>query len=363
MADIAAWIKRHCPNKRRLAQLYSALLFNAHMEGFVTGRIYTGGLKAACAPGLNCYSCPGAIGACPLGALQSSISSGSSVSYIIGIIALFGLLLGRTICGWLCPMGLIQELINDIPVPKLRKSRLTRALSWVKYILLAVFVFALPVWYRYARGLPIPAFCKFICPAGTLEGAIPLLANPNNAALRSMLGGLFTLKTAILIGVIALCAACYRAFCRFLCPLGAIYGLFSRVALIGVKVDMNKCNGCGKCVRNCPMDVKRVGDRECIHCGRCAAGCPREAIAFGLKSAGRGAKPARGSARALRALACCAAIALLIAAIAGVNGGDAAVRPAVEQGGLVSPVGGQPINPLGGKGSTGSGSLVIPGGG
>ncbi len=135
------------PSTRRLVQLYSALLHNAHLKGFIDGEIYQGKAKYACVPGLNCYSCPGAAGACPLGALQNALASTGHRAgwYVLGILLLFGVTLGRTVCGWICPFGLIQELLNRIPTFKLRKSRVTRALSWLKYAVLAVFVLAIPL--------------------------------------------------------------------------------------------------------------------------------------------------------------------------------------------------------------------------
>ena len=259
------------PTKRRLVQLYAALLHNAYLRGFIEGKIYEGKAKALCVPGLNCYSCPGAAGACPLGALQNALSSAGHRAgwYVLGMILLFGVMLGRTVCGWLCPMGLIQDLLHKLPVPKIRKGKATRALSWVKYVILAVFVIALPLYYALARGLPLPAFCKYICPAGTLEGAAGHLANPANASMFEMLGRVFTSKWVILVAILLACVFCYRSFCRFLCPLGAIYGLFNRFSLGGVKTDADRCNGCGACLHVCEMDIRRVGDRECIQCGKC----------------------------------------------------------------------------------------------
>ncbi len=271
------------PSTRRLAQLYAALLYNAHLRGFVSGKLFTGNTKALCVPGLNCYSCPGATAACPLGALQNAlaVSGHTAPWYILGILLLFGVTLGRTVCGWLCPFGLVQDLLHKLPVPKIRKGRVTRALTYVKYGILAAFVIAVPVIYAIVHnGTTLPAFCKYICPAGTLEGAGGLLASPAGDKLFPELAALFTRKSIILLVILLGCVFCYRAFCRFLCPLGAVYSLFNRVALTGVKVDADKCTRCGACVRACEMDVRRVGDRECISCGKCMDACARGAISI-----------------------------------------------------------------------------------
>ena len=284
------------PAARKWIQLYSALLHNAHLKGFLDGEIYEGAAKYACVPGLNCYSCPGAVGACPLGALQNALASAGHRTgwYVLGTLLLFGTILGRTVCGWLCPLGLIQELLNRIPTFKIRKSRATRLLTGLKYILLAVFVVAVPLWYGLKHGLPLPAFCKYICPAGTLEGAACLLSHPDNSGLFAMLGPVFTGKFVVLLLIGLACIFCYRSFCRFLCPLGALYGLFNRFCLVGVTVDADRCSGCGTCVRRCGMDVKRVGDRECIHCAECMAVCSQKAIS--LKAGGITLKAPEGGA-------------------------------------------------------------------
>ena len=266
---------------RRLIQLYAALLYNAHLKGFATGKIYTGPVKKLCVPGLNCYSCPGAVGACPLGSLQNAVAASADrpAFYVVGLLLLFGLLLGRVICGFLCPFGLIQELIYKLPTKKLKKNRLTRRLSWLKYGILAAFAIGIPAWFAFRR-VPLPGFCKFICPAGTLEGAVLLLLHPANDALRALTGPLFAWKLSLLAGILCACVFLYRAFCRFLCPLGALYSLMSRLALLGVRVDPARCTDCGACVRVCKLDIRAVGDRECVHCGDCIGVCPAGAISF-----------------------------------------------------------------------------------
>lgn len=281
---IKKWWAAIRPSKRRLAQLYCAILYNANIKGFLNGTIYSGPSKAVCVPGLNCYSCPGAVGACPLGALQNAVASSGARAgtYVIGILMLFGIILGRTVCGWLCPFGMLQELLYKIPVPKIPKSRVTRVLSYLKHVILILFVIMIPLWAGLKK-MPLPAFCKYICPAGTLEGAGPLLMSSNNSGLFPLLGSLFTNKFVILAIIGLACIFCFRSFCRFLCPLGALYGFFCRLAIIGLKVYEQKCTHCGACVNHCKMDVRHVGDHECIHCGECRGVCPAHAISWNGK--------------------------------------------------------------------------------
>ena len=136
-----------------------------------------------------------------------------------------------------------------------------------------------PLIYAF-KDLPLPAFCKYICPAGTLGGAIGLLSNSVNDGLYAMLGPLFTWKFVLLVIFILACIFIYRFFCRFFCPLGALYGLFNKFAILGIKLEKPKCTDCGKCISTCKMDISKVGDAECISCGECIPVCPTKAIEF-----------------------------------------------------------------------------------
>ena len=274
-------IKKWLPSKRKLMQLYFALLFNANLKGFVSGKLYKGNTKKLCVPGINCYSCPGAIGACPLGSFQGAFSADnkSTLYYVGGILLLYSILFGRMICGWLCPFGLIQELLYKIRSPKLQKSPVTRLLSYLKYVILVVFVLVIPVSYAI-KDLPLPAFCKYICPAGTIEGGLGLLSNKVNESYFSMLGPLFTWKFLLMISIIVSCIFIFRLFCRFICPLGALYGLFNKISFWGIKLDTNKCTQCGLCQGHCKVDIYHVGDQECISCGECIDVCPTQAISW-----------------------------------------------------------------------------------
>ena len=260
------------------------LLTNAHITGFLKGTIYQGPLKNFCVPGMNCYSCPGALGSCPIGAMQS-LFDGRRRKFafsVIGYLAALGLLVGRFICGWLCLFGLIQELLYKIPLPKLKvPKKLDRVLRFLKYGVLLVLVFALPFFWRNELGIGEPFFCKYLCPVGTLEGGIPLVLLQEQ--LRSTVGFLFRWKFAIMALVLLSSVFVHRPFCKYLCPLGAFYALFQKVSILRLALDKEKCVSCGKCEKACPMDVKVTCDpnsMECIRCGACVHACPAGALRF-----------------------------------------------------------------------------------
>ena len=260
----------------------AALLSNLHLPNFLKGGIYQGKGKVVCVPGLNCYSCPAASGACPIGSFQAVVGSSkfSFSYYVTGFLLLLGVLLGRFICGFLCPFGWFQELLHKIPTRKLSTKRL-KPLTYIKYAVLLLAVVLLPALITNDVGMGDPFFCKYLCPQGVLEGAIPLAAV--NSGIRSALGVLFSWKLGILITVVVLSVLFYRPFCKWLCPLGAFYALMNRVSLFGMKVDKHKCVSCGKCAKACKMDVdvtKNPDHTECIRCGMCIRACPTKAVSF-----------------------------------------------------------------------------------
>lgn len=265
-----------------------ALLTNSYLVGFARGKIYTGKLKQLCVPGLNCYSCPSAVGACPIGALQAVIGSWNFkfAFYVAGFLMFVGGLVGRFACGWLCPFGLLQDLLHKIPFPKkIRTFRGDKLLRKLKYVILIVFVILLPLFLVDLLGQGAPWFCKLICPAGTLEGGIPLVLL--NRAIRKTVGFLYAWKVALLLALVVLSLLIYRPFCKYLCPLGGIYSVFNPISVLRYRVDKEKCVGCGACAQVCEMGcdpLKNANATECIRCGACRRVCPTDAIQSGFRS-------------------------------------------------------------------------------
>ena len=270
------------PLIRRLFQAAFFALTNGFIRGFAEGQIYKGSLKLLCVPGLNCYSCPGALGSCPIGSLQAVLDSGkfSFSTYVLGLLMAFGTLFGRLVCGWMCPFGLVQELLHKLPFPQKRKNLPGhRFLVFLKYLVLAVLVIVLPMAVKDRFGLGKPWFCAVLCPSGTLFAGIPLLVK--NPAMRASLGSLFALKLGFLIVFLLLSVLTYRPFCKYVCPLGAFYSCFNRISLSRMQVDTEKCTRCGACQDACGMDVRvweSPNHTECIRCGACKAVCPHGAL-------------------------------------------------------------------------------------
>lgn len=267
---------------RGFIQAAATLVTNIHLPNFVKGGIYQGAGKTVCVPGLNCYSCPAASGTCPIGSFQAVVGSSkfNFSYYVTGTLILLGVLLGRFVCGFLCPFGWLQELLHKIPGKKFSTKKL-KPLTYIKYVVLLFAVVLLPVLVVNDVGMGDPFFCKYICPQGVLEGAIPLAIA--NAGIRSALGHLFTWKLAVLIAVVVLSVLFYRPFCKWICPLGAFYALMNKVSLLGIRVDACKCVSCGKCSKVCQMDVDVVrapNHAECIRCGKCIGACPVDAISY-----------------------------------------------------------------------------------
>jgi len=220
-------------------------------------------------PGLHCYACPLAVTVCPIGLLQNLVIFGTVPYFWFGAIAAYGLVAGRAFCGWFCPFGTLNDLLS------FRRRPIARRLSYAKFVALAATV--LLAWL-FADTL----FCK-VCPAASLEASIPYVflgvARVNRPFLVHMGTLAATLVGMVLVG---------RFWCRYLCPMGALFALFNRSSLVHLSVDSSRCTRCQECSPTCPMGLEPhadVDDHNCIKCGACTETCSARALSlrFGLR--------------------------------------------------------------------------------
>ena len=221
-------------------------------------------------PFFYCYACPAAAFACPIGVLQNYAILQQVPFYAIGVVGLFGLALGRFWCGWACPFGLVQDLVSLVRRGRSQDVLRLPRFAWTKFVvLIAVLILAGVV----AETL----FCK-ICPAGSLFAAIP----QRFVSTELEFGTFFYVHLVTLAIALVLFALVGRFWCRYLCPMGAVLGLFNPVSILKVRVDFDKCSRCEDCLSVCPAKIEKLEDIEsctdCTRCGRCIESCGADAI-------------------------------------------------------------------------------------
>jgi polyferredoxin len=200
--------------------------------------------------------------------------------YPLLIIGFVGITTGRAICGWACPIGLLQRgtgrvarKVKKHPIAqKLGKYRAEKYLRYTKYMMLIVFVFL--------TSLLIGFIFTDICPVGMLVGTFPiLLLNPGKFVPNYF----FPVALVIFILFIVLIFIIERGWCRYFCPVGALLGPFNKVSMLHIQVNTKECTHCNVCSNICPMgiDVPNMHrDPECILCGKCVTECPKKHITF-----------------------------------------------------------------------------------
>ncbi|MCJ7470039.1 4Fe-4S binding protein [Candidatus Bathyarchaeota archaeon] len=223
---------------------------------------------------------------------------------------LAGMLIGKSMCGWVCPFGFVQDLIDLVRRKKRDFSlRNHESMVYVKYAVLGIALFIsttfaasklMHTYASYQRALGDFAFAPFstLSPAETLFGTLPtmfhnlLIALTQNETLTVLSGVLkvplvFWPQLIILIGVLVFVALVPRGWCRYFCPHGAIMALLNKFSFIGLRRDPVKCSkgGCRLCVEACPMRVpildlpwEKFSHEECIYCMKCADACKDKAI-------------------------------------------------------------------------------------
>jgi ferredoxin-type protein NapH len=247
--------------RRTAVQVASALVLNSYVTQHIT--------KGIPCPALNCYACPAAVFACPIGSIQHFIGRRKIPLYVLGVVGLVGALIGRASCGWFCPFGWFQELVYKLPTPKLR---LPNRFNWTRYVALAVLTVVIPFITRE------PWFCK-LCPAGALEASIPVVLL--DVGVRHLVGTLYWIKLGILAAFLAWMSATRRPFCRWVCPLGALWSPLNPVSSFQLEVDQETCIRCNRCQAACPVDICVYEDPRsgaCIRCLQCVRVCPVDCI-------------------------------------------------------------------------------------
>lgn len=268
-------------SKRRLVQFVTAILLTCNFTAFMAEWRFFGNV---CLPIIHCNACPLTWFNCPIYAISEWIQFrevpwGTLAPWmLIGIIGGIGALLGRFFCGWVCPMGLLQDLLHGIPSPKFSLPALLR---WVKYGFLFIAVGAAAYWVGKESLL---FFCKY-CPVATIEVAVPQMIVDHDWAMDTWR----ILRFSVLVLVLVLVVFNVRSFCKVMCPVGALVAVANKFSIFTIRIDPAKCTHCGKCDKSCPMGVpvenssrtKRSVNRhtECIECLKCEEVCPVNAIA------------------------------------------------------------------------------------
>jgi ferredoxin-type protein NapH len=221
-----------------------------------------------------------------------------------------GVLLGKSLCGWICPFGFIQDLISFIKRKKTEISpRTHESMIYIKYAVLGSTLFIsvtfaatkiMGVSGGYGNALGIFAEAPFttLSPAETLFAALPRMTLDFRNALSEIplldaLSGIASLSPLvwvqlfIMVGVLVFSVYVPRGWCKYFCPHGAIMAILNRFSFLGLRRDLVKCAKveCRLCVEACPMNVhvldlpwKKFSDPECIYCMKCADACPNKAI-------------------------------------------------------------------------------------
>jgi polyferredoxin len=223
-----------------------------------------------------------------------------------------GILIGKSMCGWVCPFGFIQDIIGFFRRKQSDVSlRTHQTLVYVKYFVLGIALFIIATFSAseivdplsgaaYESALGIFAYAPFtaLSPAETLFARLPTMVH--NFAVNvfssqgvnvwssiSSLSALFWAQLVIMVFVLVFVAYVPRSWCRYFCPHGAIMAIMNNFSFIGLKREPTKCekSGCGHCVQVCPTRVpildlpwEKFSHPECIYCMKCVDACEHKAI-------------------------------------------------------------------------------------
>ncbi len=212
----------------------------------------------------------------PFGALEVMLAARQiSLTLLVaaGIIFILYALLGRVFCGWICPLGLLLDLTDDIRQRFITRKRGKQMSRQIKYVLLGIFL-------ALSLLIGLPTFT---------------LTSPINILTRNLLFG-FGPEILLVVGIVAVdLFYSQRAWCRYLCPLGAFYSLLGRFAIFHIRIR-NQGEACtlrAHCTRSCPMGLNVlkgevlakhtiITNPECTRCGTCIEGCEGDVLNVGF---------------------------------------------------------------------------------
>lgn len=189
-------------------------------------------------------------------------------------IAVMALAARGSFCGWLCPLGSIQEALYGVSraagraIPPLgRWQRRPAGPGWRR----------VDAVLRQGRWVVL----AFALGGAALTGTMVFRDVDPWAALLSIVEFELSLAFVVLLATLLLAFVLPRPFCRYACPLGAVQGLIAKASPIAVERDAASCLGCDLCTRACPMAIPvdqlaRVTDAQCIGCLECVAACPSQ---------------------------------------------------------------------------------------
>jgi ferredoxin-type protein NapH len=220
-------------------------------------------MHTVCSPVFHCYSCPLATFACPIGVLANFSAWHVFFFLPLGFLLIVAAIFGSFVCGWACPFGFLQDLLDKIPTPKFR---LPNWLGYFRYVTLLGLVLAIP--YLYGEKHPL-FFCS-VCPAGALEAGVPY-------AIAGKVAWPAAAKIAILATVLVAALFTWRPWCRIFCPLGAIYSLFDPISVFFLRFRRGDCIDCTTCRGACrdladpEFSVDGMRCVRCLDCTHCRA--------------------------------------------------------------------------------------------
>ncbi len=257
----------------------------------------------------------------PLLALSSIISSRTFITTFIWAFLLLALTipLGRVFCGWVCPLGTLLDLTSYVTKNKMGKSlkKLQPLKYYILFFLLVGAIFSTQlIWFLDPLAIITRSLTLSIFPIVTLLFSSIFSGLFSLGLLQDFLLKIHSLLSStllpeqltffrfsgwillILLVILGLEFLSRRFWCRNLCPLGALYALFSRYQVLRRRVDPD-CTRCGQCQKLCKMDAipddfRSTNDQECILCWDCVKDCPETVTSINFKSKSSAGVPSPG---------------------------------------------------------------------